>query len=190
MTPKMNYTAHIYSVGTKSSLPYLVVGQVFDLAITVRDLRPCGTYTYKGLTKPRVRGVYAAYCDVLYDKARARLFGLSSQFPTPPEFFGAFTFGPQFTLSQFAFDGPDRINELGAAAGASMGGGTAAVELARVRMQARKAGPLSFSPDISQLPLPLCNTLLYGNIAATPPEDEFRIEPEFIQLVPVTVNVN
>jgi hypothetical protein len=189
MTIKVNYTAHVYAPGGHAPLTAMAVGQVFDMAIAVRDLRPSGTYTYRGLTRPLVRGVYAAYCDVLYDKTRARLFGLSSQLPTPTEFFLAFTFGPQFTLSQLAFDGTDRINELGAAAGATTGGGTTAVELARVRMQTRKAGPLTFTPDINQLPHPLCDTLLYGNIAATPPEDQFRIEPEFIELTPATINV-
>src|SRR6187399_2898306 len=116
MKAKVNYTAHIYQVGTRTLPSEVRVSQEFDLAISVTDLRPRGTYIYRGLSKPLLRGVFAAYCDVLYDKSRARVWGLSAE-PTAVEFFSSFTFSPHYQSGEMAFDGPDRINELGAFSG-------------------------------------------------------------------------
>ncbi len=188
MTPKVNYTAHIYQVGTRTLPAELRVSQVFDLAIAVKDLRPRGTYIYRGLSKSLLRGVFAAYCDVLYDKSRARMLGLPAE-PTAEEFFSSFTFSPHYQNGEMAFDGPDRINELGAFATSFTGLGVAAFEVARVQMQAIQSGPLTFTPDVTKLPHPQCDTLVFGNLAADPPEESYVLSPQGIHLVGVTVNV-
>src|SRR6476661_8688002 len=104
MMVKVNYTAHIYQVGTRTVPSEVRVGQEFDLAISVKDLRPRGTYIYRGLSRPLLRGVFAAYCDVLYDKSRARVLGLPAG-PTAEEFFSSFTFSAYYQNGEMAFDG-------------------------------------------------------------------------------------
>jgi len=188
MTPKVNYTAHIYQAGTRTLPSEVCVSQEFDLAISVRDLRPRGTYNYRGLAKPLLRGVFAAYCDVIYDPSRARVMGLPDS-PTAEEFFSSFTFSAHYQNGEMAFEGADRINELGAFATTFTGLGVAAFEVVRVQMQAIKSGPLTFTPDVTKLPHPQCDTLVFGNLAASPTEESYVISPQEIYLVGVSVNV-
>jgi len=54
--------------GQSSNCPLQTIKQNtdFDLVLTVRDLRPPGTFTYNGKPKALPRGVFAAYCFVQF----------------------------------------------------------------------------------------------------------------------------
>ena len=56
-------------------------------------------------------------------------------------------------------------------------------------MQAIQSGHLTFTPDVTELPHPQCDTLVFGNLAADPIEESYVISPQEIHLVAVTVNV-
>lgn len=79
--PKIQYTFKAVPTGTTDALAAtgltsVQAGQTYDLVLIGQDLRPNGTFTLPDpdnpgqfLTKPLLRGVYAGYTDLLYDKS-------------------------------------------------------------------------------------------------------------------------
>ena len=186
--PEVSYTIAACQIGTSTKVTSMQVGQTFDLVLSVQDLRPSGTWTDSGgIVKPLVRGTFAAYCDVLYDKTLAKVTYYSGN--GPGEFLGCFTFKNGYVNGPpQAYDAPDRINDVGAFTGA-FGGNKLPVEVWRVRMTCKAAGPLVFRPDVSDVPSPKCITLVYGNDAATPPEQSY-VAPADVVLIPCAVTVS
>lgn len=176
---KVRYTVKPCQIGTRTLLTNVPRSALFDLVLTVRDLRPRGTYTQGVVIKPLVRGVFAAYCDILYERSYTQIVGLSQG--TPAEYLSAFTFGPQYPNGRSAYDAADRMRRVGAFASAYQLG-TGELEVARVRMQARREGLHTFTLDFDSLPHPQCDTLVYGNIGAEPPEESY-VYPSEIQRV-------
>lgn len=184
---KVSYTASVQQTGATTKLTALTVGQAFDLSLSVQDLRPSGTWTdWKGQVKPRVRGVFAAYCDVVYDPKLAKLAFYNST--SPKEYLACFTFAPRFPNGLKATAAPDRINDAGAFA-SSFTGNRAPVEVWRVRMIAKSPGALVFTPAVDQVQQPDCATLVYGNIGAEPPEQSFMALDEIL-VIPCAVTVS
>jgi hypothetical protein len=194
-TPKVSYIVSVCQTGTSTKLTSMKVGQVFDLVLSVQDLRPSGTWNgtkrVNGIDVtgmwPLVRGVYAAYCDVLYDKSLAKLVFYDDRHPQ--SFIGCFKFTDGYVNGPpQAFDAPDRINDVGAFT-SSFGGNTAPVEVWRATMIAKKAGSLVFQPDLSDVSHPKCDTLVYGNDSVSPPEPSCVPASEVV-LVPCAVTVS
>jgi hypothetical protein len=184
---KVAYQLSACQIGTNTKLTAMTVGQSFDLVLTVQDLRPSGTWTDDhGVKKPLVRGVFAAYCDVLYDKHLAKLTQADASHPE--WFLGCFTFKNGYVNGQRASDAADRINGAGAFTSA-FGGNQSPVEVWRVRMTCRAPGSLVFKPDVSELSRPACDTLVYGNDNATPPEASY-VGPGEVVLIPCAVTVS
>lgn len=98
MTPKVQYAVRCYQPGTSTVITSLRAGQPFDVAVLVDDLREEGSYIdpRTGQPLPLLRGVYAAYCNLVWDKKLADLAVFEQQ---------AISFGPTpvsgtFRLSQ------------------------------------------------------------------------------------------
>ena len=104
MMAKVNYTAHIYQVGTRTLPTEVHTRARIRSGNFSQGSRPRGMYTYRGILKPLLRGVFAAYCDVRYNKNRARVVGLPAE-PTAAEFFSRFTFSTHYQNGEMAFDG-------------------------------------------------------------------------------------
>lgn len=181
------YTASVQQAGTSTKLTALTVGQSFDLVLSVQDLRPSGTWTdWKGQVKPKERGVFAAYCDVAYDPKLAKITFYNST--SPKEYLACFTFSARFPNGPRALFATDRINDAGAFAMAFTGN-RAPVEVWRVRMTAKNPGALVFAPTVDQVARPECDTLVYGNIGADPPEQS-GVDTAGIVLIPCAVTVS
>ncbi len=194
--PKVSYSVTACKIGTNTKLTAMTVGQSFDLVMYVQDLRPSGnwqgTKLANGLevtgTWPLIRGVFAAYCDVIYDKRIARPTFYSGS-GNQAEFLSAFTFSDGYVNGPpRASDSPDRINDVGAFTSA-FGGNQAPQEVWRLRMTCKGPGSLEFRPDVSDLQLPQCLTLVYGNDAAQPPEPSY-VAPAEIVLIPSAITVS
>jgi hypothetical protein len=178
------YTASVNQMGTSTKLRALTVGQSFDLVLSAQDLRPSGTWTdAQGTAKPKIRGVFAAYCDVKFDPNLAKLTHYSGG-----DYLGCFTFSSRYPNGPKASPAEDRINDVGAFASAFTGN-RALVEVWRVRMTAKNAGALVFAPAVDQVPHPQCDTLVYGNIGAIPPEQSY-VDPAQVVLIPCAVTVS
>lgn len=179
------YTVSVNQMGTSAKLTSLTVRESFDLVLSVQDLRPSGTWTdAAGTAKPKIRGVFAAYCDVKFDSRLAKL----TYFSSPADYLGCFTFNDRFPNGPKASPAADRINDAGAFA-ASFSGNSAPVEVWRVRMTAKNPGALVFTPAVDQVQQPQCATLVYGNIGAEPPEQSFMALDQII-LIPCAVTVS
>ena len=71
---KVLYQAACYAPNTTAQLVLPIAkGASFDLALVTQDLRPPGTYDFMGSTRNLMRGVFAAYCNILFDKTMARV---------------------------------------------------------------------------------------------------------------------
>lgn len=181
------YTVSVQQVGASAKLSALRVGQSFDLVLSVQDLRPSGTWVNaRGLSRAKVRGVFAAYCDVEFDASLAKLTYYSDGGPS--DYLRCFTFSSRYPNGTKAAFAEDRIDDVGAFATA-FGGNQAAVEVWRVRMSAKNPGGLVFTPSVDQVPHPACDTLVYGNIAADPPEQSY-VAPGDVVLIPCAVTVS
>jgi hypothetical protein len=186
--PKVGYTAAVCQPGTATKLTTVAVGQTFDLVLYVRDLRPAGTWVdYRGTTQMKVRGVFAAFCDVHYDKALAAPAYFSTETDTV-KYLDCFTFTPRYPNGKMAADSDKGINDAGAFS-SYFSGTQQTVEVWRVRMTAKAAGALLFTPDVKDIPQPICATLVYGNTAAKPPEQSL-VTPAEIVCIPYAVTVS
>lgn len=195
--PRAMYSVGVCQAGATTRLTSVKVGQTFDLVFYAQDLRPNGTWygekTVNGSqvtgTWPLVRGMFACYADVIYDKELARISGAydgmsSSQFRNLFWFRNGYNYGPPQ-----AFDAEDRIDNIGAFT-FHTGINTAPVEIWRVRMLAKKAGALVFTPDVSELQSPKTDTLVYGNTnEAVSPPDPSLVPPSQIVLISCAVTV-
>lgn len=182
---QMSYTVSVNQPGTNTKLTALTVRQSFDLVLSVQDLRPSGNWTdARGRTRPKVRGVFAAYCDVTFDPELAKLTYYNGE----NDYLGCFTFSTRFPNGLKATPADDRIDDAGAFSSAFSGNG-APVEVWRVRMTAKSPGALVFTPAVDQVRHPQCDTLVYGNIGANPPEDSF-VALDKIVLIPCAVTVS
>lgn len=182
---KVRYTVKPCQIGTRTLLTNVPLSALFDLVLTVKDLRPSGTYNRNGVNRPLVRGVFAAYCDILYERTYTEILGLTQG--TASEYLKAFRFSPQYPNGRTAYDDADRMRQVGAFASA-FSLGTGELEVARVRMQARRVGLHTFTLDFSSLSHPKCDTLVYGNIGANPPEESY-VSPSEIQRVDGQIKV-
>jgi hypothetical protein len=193
-SPKVVYSAAACQIGTSTKLTAMTVGQSFDLVLSVQDLRPSGTWSGMKLVNglptngqwPLVRGVFSAYCDVRYDKALAKVTFADDSHPA--WFVVCFTFAARYPNNHLAADAADRIDNVGAFASAACGN-QSLTEVWRVRMTAKAAGSLVFYPDVSAVPHPQQNTLVYGNDSAIPPEPSY-VAVEEIVTVPCAVTVS
>lgn len=70
---KAKFSLGTFSPGTGAGV--VKVNTPFDLLVVVQDLRPNGTYFFNDVEKPLIRGVYAAYMNVLFNK---ELVGLAT----------------------------------------------------------------------------------------------------------------
>lgn len=186
--PKVSYTLAVTQVGNNTKLTQLKAGAMFDLVCYAQDLRPNGTWTdWTGTVKPLVRGTYAVYLDVYYDSKLARSIYYTGTNTVGPEFRDHFTFANGYINGRQANLVPNRMNDVGAFS-ERPGINTAPVEIWRLRMKTVKPGSLSFTPNLDDLAHPRCDTLVYGNIAADPPEQSFVLPSEIV-LVPCAVTV-
>ncbi len=195
---QVSYTAAVTAIGTNTRLTALRVGQSFDLVLSVQDLRPSGTWNGTKLVRignelvsvtkdwQLESGVFAAYCDVRFDRELAKVTYYSGG--GPAEYLGCFTFSARYPNGPKASFATDRINDVGAFATAFTGNSTP-VEVWRVRMTSKNPGALVFSPTVDQVPHPACDTLVYGNIAADPPEQSY-VAPGEVVLIPCAVTVS
>lgn len=158
--PKVRYSLAVYQPGTTTRATSVKVGQDFELALFAQDLRPEGD----GLR----RGVWAAYCDVLWNKNYA-----TPHFPIT-HVKPYLNTDPNFTNKEK----PNGIAALGAFCGLAPGS-VELVEVCRVRMTAAwspTAAPsitsasVQFNIRFDQCAHPWCDTLVAGNFAANPPE--------------------
>jgi len=150
----------------------VTINTPFDLVLQVQDLRPEGEFVnYRGLTKPLVRGVFAAYCDIHYNKNLATLTPiLIPATPTKPAHYADCKFTPQYANGKYIDKSPpDHINDVGGFASAFTGD-TELVEVGRMRFVAKSIGHLTFMPSTINIQKPQHDTLIYGNTAAQPPE--------------------
>ena len=182
----VSYTVSCCTIGTSTKLTTMPVGQVFDLVFQVQDLRPNGTWIDdNGVKLPLVRGVFAVFCDINYDKTKASILYYDDRYPQ--WYLPCFKFKNGYTNGAMASDGPKGMNDVGAFTG-SFGQDRTPVEVWRVTMRANKAGGMCFKPDISDVPHPMCDTLVYGNIGASPPEQSY-VAPADVVLIPCAVTV-
>lgn len=152
------------------------VGQTFDLAVFVRDLRPNGTWKDdNGTTKPLIRGVFAAYVDVPVDNTITQLTG-------------GMKFGTDFPNGRRLGMETNFVNDCGGFSGAFSGTGTGSKELFRIRLKCVAPGTAVFSPSVANLQRPDHDTLIFGNIAADPPEQSF-VDPSEVRVSAATVTV-
>ena len=173
---KVQIFAVPYAADTKVILSTLRVGQAFDLAVFVRDLRPRGTWTDPhGVAKELERGVYAAYVDVpIDDTVTATTGGM--------KFGEAFANGRRLRLEA------NFVNDCGGFSAAFQGTGTGAKELFRVRLKGVAPGTVVFAPSVVTLQRPECDTLVFGNLAADPPEPSY-VAVEEVKISAATVTV-
>lgn len=179
--PKVELSLKCMTAGREASpISEIAVGREFDLALFARDLRPEGSYLYAGEERDLVRGVYAAYCDIHWDKSKVTVRQATGTSNSRLRFFNAFVFKAPYRNGMQAFDDPDGITRLGAFQGLSFGGDTEPHEIVRGRMVAIGTGPVTFSTKLTGLRYPLDDTLVYGNLAANPPEQSFVKSEEMI----------
>ncbi len=74
MTAKVKYTLRCFD-GLGNEVTEINDGKEFDLVLFAQDLRPEGEYNYNGDIRALLRGVYAAYVDVLYNEANSPIKG-------------------------------------------------------------------------------------------------------------------
>jgi hypothetical protein len=166
LTPKVRYSLAVYQPNTTSRVTSVQVGQPFDLALFVQDLRPAGEYiSWDGSTQPLKRGVFAAYAKVQFNTAAIQVGAVNW---TSSIYVNGKQFVPSSTgiAAVGAFDGFSEI-------------GTELLEVCRVRCTAQwPDGVASGVTQISRslglsfatLPHPQCDTLVLGNWGANPPE--------------------
>jgi hypothetical protein len=185
-------------------MPVIKAGQEFDLALVAQDLRPEGTQISKvpgptyGKEVPLLRGVYAAYATVRFQKA------LSAMTASPP------VYGPFHQSTHPLFPScvgeESRINAMGSFFGtkippdeSSIGinpqSNSEPVEIVRVRMLAKfppnwiiSQTTQVFSLDFASLSYPAHSTLLFGNVADIPPDQGTAFGAE-IQATGVSVRI-
>lgn len=166
----------------------LTVGQEFDLALYATDLRPDGTYEYAGEERDRVRGVYAAYCDITWDKTKAAVKLATGTSNPRLRFFNAFLFSPDYRAGKQAVEAPDGVARLGGFRGLTFGGDNEPAEVCRVRMTATGMGQVTFAVKLARVLYPMDDTLVYGNLAANPPEQS-HVRPSEIILGRCLLNI-
>jgi hypothetical protein len=176
---KVNYSIKCYTPNTTNILTKIKNGEEFDLALLVQDLRPEGTYqSWDGQTKDLIRGVFAAYCDILYNKNYSRIIQPIIGVDNTASFLSAFVFNTFYQNGKSAIDGnrPGRIDDVGAffSGDWSKGAGVNPVEVFRVKMVATLPDGLytttqAFIPDFTVV-VPAHYTLVFGNFAANPIE--------------------
>jgi hypothetical protein len=157
-----------------ASPPPAAVGQPFDVALRVQDLRPPGVYSpiRNGVAyaqRPRPRGVFAAYLNLFWDQSLATV--VSVQHATPY---------PNGRFYQQVYGG---LLKCGAFAGSFSPLGSYEFEFARVRFLAQAAG--EFELQLSAHNMGLYNTLVY----AAPEVESQLILPEQISVAGVFVNI-
>lgn len=176
---EVRIATHCYKPGGTTPIVTVHVGHDFDLAVTVQDLRPAGFYynPYSGETLPLIRGAYSAYVDVVYPK---KLVEIKSQ----PQF-GAYSSKTAWLYNR------GRISDLGGISSGWGGFGNDPVELARVRMRARKAGMATFQPDsvTQHKSHPYDDTAMFGNDLASPPEFSRALLPSDIETMSATLRI-
>lgn len=179
----VRYTLAAYQPGTTTPVQTVKVGSTFDLAISVQDLRPPGTWTYKGAQEAKIRGVFAAYCDVLYVGSGMNLTGNA----VPPE--RNFTFAPLYQNGTNVELLPNRLHDLGSffAGDWTQGAGTDPVEVVRWNMTAKAAGNYQVRMVFGSVS-PWCNTLVFGNKGADPPEESY-VAPQQITTSQPTLKI-
>lgn len=186
-SPKVRYDVQTLKANRLAEpISEVTVGQEFDLALLCQDLREPGIYEYAGEERELVRGVYAAYCDVVWDKSKVAV----KLAPTPNarlRFFNAFLFAPEYRSGPQAIEAPDGFMRTGAFRGLSFGGDTEPHEFVRCRMVATGMGRVVFETKLTRL-RPGDDTLVYGNLAANPAEQSW-VQPSEIVLGRCLLNV-
>jgi hypothetical protein len=195
MTKVVRYTLKCFNPGTNNVVTGVKSGEEFDLAVLVKDLRGDGEYFNTALNAemPLVRGVFAAYLDILYNKV------LTPIKLVPNKVFRVnFKFGPDYYNGKWAVDAADRIKNLGAFSG-SFGLDTEERELVRVRMIATlplnvRYGFQRFTPNFdfpTEAEKISFQTLVYGN-----PEyvnsgfiENSWLKPENLEGIPASLNI-
>jgi hypothetical protein len=118
---------------------------------------------YAGQERELIRGVFAAYCDVLFSKQ------LTATKTVGSSFLNGLTWQHPYVNGKSAVNAYTGIRWLGAFSGEYQGG-TYPTEVVRVRMVSKAPGKVDFVPSIQNMSSPVYDTLVYGNLAATPPE--------------------
>lgn len=173
---KVQYSLALLAKGTNSKKTSLKVGEVADLAVFVRDLRPNGTWTNaKGQQVPLVRGVFAAYLNLSFNYNNAQVVADS------------FRFGPAYPNGLENHAAKGSYTDTGAFASSFTGLGTTPYELFRMSVKGVRIGTTTFTPSFN-VTRPKCDTLVYGNIAANPPEDS-HVEVSDIVSAPLSFSV-
>lgn len=158
MAEKVHYFINLSDPKTSATITTAKVGQEFDMSVYVQDLRPNGTWVDDGgVVRDLVRGVFAAYCDVSYLPSKCLEVSLS--------------YGPLYRNGREYHGQNGMINDTGAFASAFTGD-TDQHLLFTVRMKALATGKAPFVLGF-KTPRPQQDTLVYGNIAAQPPEQSY-----------------
>lgn len=155
----VQYSVKLLTKGTNSTKTSLKVGELADVAVFVRDLRPNGYWTnYKGQQLPLVRGVFAAYLNLAFTYNFVQVVADS------------FHFGAAYPNGLENHAAKGSYLDTGAFASSFTGLGTTPYELLRFTVKGVRTGKAVFTPSFN-VTRPKCDTLVYGNIGANPPEE-------------------
>ena len=173
---KVEYKIVFMKPGTNSVVTEIKVGQEADVGLFVRDLRPNGEWTTPtGAKRPLARGVFAAYCDIRFNYNCVQVIADS------------FEFGPLYPNGKESHAAKGFYDDTGSFAASFSGLGTTPCEVFRFRIKGVRIGTGTFTPSLDVV-RPKYNTLVYGNIAATPPE-ESNVDPAETKLTAGTIKV-
>ncbi len=183
---KVRYTLAIYHPGTTMLATSVKAGSDFDLALFVQDVRPPGTYvSWDGQTLDKLRGVWAAYANVVYNRNLAQVYPVANPQPDEPQL--EVKYSSLYRSGMRADNKPGMIANLGAFDGFDQLG-TDLLEVCRVGMKAlwpaantgTTAGA-KITLNVQGVQIPLCETLVMGNWDLNPPE-ESDVQPSEIIL--------
>lgn len=167
------------------------VGKTITVTVNVADLRPQGEYPYNNEVKPLIRGVYAAYIGLYFDKAYAST-GIDPTY-TPARqawaFRNACTFYTPYTNGKLAVEGPFGVSRIGAFSTDFDGLDPDSVyPVVSFKLIALKVGQLVIQSNTRSLKYPMDDTLVYGNLAATPIEHSY-VHPSAITIGRAVVDI-
>jgi hypothetical protein len=182
-SPAVKYSLAVYEAGTDNELQApqtLKLGQNYELALIVQDLRPEGTWTptwgqNAGKPQDRPRGVFAAYVKADFDAY--------ALYPRTVNFSPTYMGGRKAALTTRGY------LVLGAF-GSLHPLGSFPIEVARARVTARKLGTHEIKLSVLGLQSPAYDTLVYAvpKLAGPDGEDQ-RIPPNSIAVGTVAVTI-
>lgn len=150
------------------------VGEPFVVTLLARDLRPWGTYFNSGFEEEKqlIRGVFAAYCSILFDKSKVRVnaVGTPGTAKYALSYRSQFIWFPPYTNGKVAVDIPIGTR-LGAFSTDFDGvDEDRAYPVCSITLLATKPGLVILQTTSQGLRYPMDDTLVYGNLAVDPPE--------------------